>query len=41
MATISPFHHTQLHTVGSRAFRWLLLFVWAAALSGGPLLGGG
>ena len=38
MATISPFHHTQLHTVGSRAFRWLLLFVWAAALSGGPLL---
>ena len=31
MATISPFHHTQLHTVGSRAFRWLLLFVWAAA----------
>ena len=41
MATISPFHHTQLHTVGSRAFRWLLLFVWAAALSGGPLLGVG
>ena len=43
MATISPLHTTPFHTtpfhpVGSRAFRWLLLFVWAAALSGGPLL---
>ena len=43
MATISPLHATPFHTtpfhpVGSRAFRWLLLFVWAAALSGGPLL---
>ena len=46
MATISPLHTTPFHTtpfhpVGSRAFRWLLLFVWAAALSGGPLLGVG
>ncbi len=37
MATTSPFHNTHFHTVGSRALRWLL-FVWAAALSGGPLL---